>query len=246
MFKLPVYFLSDSHFKMDIDQSEINRREKLYHVFEKIKSTGGTLIIGGDFFDFWFDYKNVVPNGYIDLFQQLNELYKFKINIHYVLGNHDYWDFGYFQNKFGAKVYQGDLEFLNNNSKIFISHGDGLLKNDYGYRFMKKIIRSKMCIFLFRNFHPDWGCELAKKISKSSESYNHHDLHSEKIRSELIEYAHFQWNQGIDTILLGHYHQIGIIENRKKKLIFLGDWLRHFTVTKLDNNGWWQGNWNEV
>lgn len=246
MFKPPVYFISDNHFKMDVDESEINRRKKLYHVFEKIKSTGGTLIIGGDFFDFWFDYKYVIPIGYVDLMEKLYELKKTNINIHYILGNHDYWDFGYFQKKFGSKVYRSNLEFLNNKSKILISHGDGLLKNDYGYRFMKKIIRSNTCIFLFRNFHPDWGYSLAKKISKSSENYNHHDQKSEEIRSELIEYAHLQWELGIDTVLLGHYHQTGIVESGKNKLIFLGDWLRHYTVTRLDNNGWWQGNWNEL
>ena len=127
-----------------------------------------------------------------------------------------------------------------------MSHGDGLLKNDYGYRFMKKVIRSNFCIFLFRNFHPDWGCALAKKISKSSENYNHHDKKAKEIRLELTKYARLQWERGINTVLLGHYHQTGIIEEGNKRLIFLGDWLRYFTVTRLDKNGWWQGVWEEL
>ena len=134
----------------------------------------------------------------------------------------------------------------NGNTKIQVCHGDGLLKNDIGYRFMKKIIRSKLCIFLFRNFHADWGCWLARKISKTSEAYNHNDTKSKSIRKEMIEYAQTQWAAGFTTVLLGHYHQTGIVEENGKRLIFMGDWLRNFTVTRLDENGWWQGSWNEL
>ena len=87
---------------MDIDKSEIDRREKLYHVFDKIKSSGGTLIIGGDFFDFWFDYNSPHLTEYNSLIYELNQLSKSGIEIHYILGNHDYWDFGSFKKKFNA------------------------------------------------------------------------------------------------------------------------------------------------
>ena len=246
MFKLPVYFISDNHFKMDLDDSEKDRREKLFYVFDKIKSTDGTLVIGGDFFDFWFDYRYVIPAGYIDLLEQLNQLYLSGISIHYILGNHDYWDFGYFHKKFGAQVYAGNLEFHQDESTIQVCHGDGLLKHDGGYRLMKKIIRSQLCIFLFKNFHPDWGCALANKVSKVSSDYHQRDLKSKEIRDELINYARTQWKLGVKTVLLGHYHQTGIIEEDNNFIIFMGDWLQHFTVTRLDKSGWWQGNWEEI
>jgi UDP-2,3-diacylglucosamine hydrolase len=244
--KLPVYFVSDNHFKMDVDDSEKDRRSKLYHVFDKIKSTGGSLVIGGDFFDFWFNYRYVVPSGYVDLLEQLHQLNQSGVAIHFVLGNHDYWDFGYFKEKFSAEVYSGNLDFNQNDSQIQVCHGDGILKNDYGYRFMKKIIRSSLCIQLFKLFHPDWGCGLAKKVSETSGNYHHHDLKADAIRTELIEYGRSQWELGFNTVLLGHYHQTGIVEEDGNSLIFMGDWLRHFTVTRLDNNGWWQGKWDEV
>jgi len=246
MFKQPVYFISDNHFASETTPSEKERRNHLYQVFEKIKNTGGTLVIGGDFFDFWFNYKYVIPSGYEDLLDHLDDLNQSGITIHYVLGNHDYWDFGYFKKKFNALVYDQNLEINNGNAKIQVCHGDGLLKNDIGYRFMKKIIRSKLCIFLFRNFHADWGCWLARKISKTSEAYNHNDTKSKSIRKEMIEYAQTQWAAGFTTVLLGHYHQTGVVEENGKRLIFMGDWLRNFTVTRLDENGWWQGSWNEL
>ena len=246
MLKQPVYFISDNHFKLDIDSSEKKRRNRLYQVFEHIKSTGGTLVIGGDFFDFWFEYRHVLPSGYVDLLEHLSQLHQLGIGIHFVLGNHDYWDFGYFNKKFNAEVYNNNMEFEHDNSRVQVCHGDGLLKRDIGYRFMKKIIRSQICISLFRNFHADWGCWLAKKISNVSSSYHHHDVMNKAIQNEMIQYARTQWETGVNTVLLGHYHLTGIVEENRNLIIFMGDWLRHFTVTRLDSDGWWQGSWNEL
>ena len=244
MLSLPIYFVSDNHFSMAKSNSEQNRREKLFSLFDKIESSKGTLIIGGDFFDFWFDYKYVVPKGFNDILYRLEQLYKSGVKIHYILGNHDYWDFGSFTEKFGAIVHNKDLEFDINGQKILVTHGDGLLKNDVGYRFMKRIIRSKLAIFLFKLFHPDWGCALARKVSNTSSHYHHHDEKSIEIRNEMRQFANKKWNEGYDAVLIGHYHQIGIEASDEKSLIFMGDWLKHFTVTSLDKNGWQKNKWN--
>ena len=246
MLKLPVYFISDNHFHFNVNNEEQKRRSCLFNLFKNIKSTGGTLVIGGDFFDYWFNYKYVIPYGYIDLLGELEKLNKSGIKIHYILGNHDYWDFGYFKNKFSAEVYDGNMNIKCSNNIIQVCHGDGLLKNDIGYRILKKIIRSKLFIFSFRNLHADWGCWLATKISNLSSSYNHIDDTNKQIRMEMVEYARTQWKVGINTVLLGHYHQTGIIEENGNRLIFLGDWIKHFTVTRFDENGWWQGRFDEV
>ena len=244
MLKEPVYFISDNHFNHKINSNEKERRKRLYEVFKKIKNTGGSLVIGGDFFDFWFYYPQMIPPGYSDLFEELSSLNKSGISIHFVLGNHDYWDFGYFEKKFNAKKYPENFNF--NNSEIQVCHGDGLLKHDVGYRFMKKIIRNKLFIFLFKNIPANWGYSIAEKISKTSGHYHHHDKKIRIIKEEMMDYAKSQWDIGYKTVLIGHYHQTGIIEKNGKQLIFMGDWLRHFTVTRLDKNGWWQGKWNEL
>jgi UDP-2,3-diacylglucosamine hydrolase len=192
------------------------------------------------------EYARSVPSGYVDLLEQLDRLHQSGIAIHFVLGNHDYWDFGYFKEKFGANVYSRNFEFTQDDTQIQVCHGDGLLKNDHGYRLMKKIIRSSFCIWLFKLFHPDWGCALAKKVSKASGDYHHHDLKANTIRTELIDYARSQWRLGYNIVLLGHYHQTGIVEENGNTAIFMGDWLRHFTVTRLDENGWWQGKWCDI
>lgn len=246
MLELPIYFVSDNHFSMELNESESERRQKLFSLFNQIESTRGTLVIGGDFFDFWFDYKYVVPKAFNDILFHLEKLHRSGIAIHYVLGNHDYWDFGSFTEKFGAIVHKGDLEFDINGEKVLVTHGDGLLKNDVGYRFMKKVIRSKLAIFLFRQFHPDWGCALAKKVSNTSSHYHHHHDKSIEIRTEMKQFANSKWEQGYQTVLIGHYHQTGIELKGEKRLIFMGDWLKHFTVTVLDDKGWHQKEWTNL
>jgi len=250
--KLPIYFVSDNHFFMDYPEGEEKRRNLLFSLFDKIKEDNGSLVIGGDFFDFWFDYGYENLLGYEDILDKLHELSSNGVDIHYVLGNHDYWDFGYFKKKFNAKVYRNNLEFSINNQKILVTHGDGLLSGDSGYRFMRKIIRSKLCIFLFKILGGSIGCRIAQRISNTSKKYNHSEYKNKKyhikksaIRQEINSYIKNQWINDYDTILVGHYHQTGIDSMHDKKIIYLGDWLNYYTVTYLNNEGWGQASWKE-
>ena len=242
----PYYIISDNHFSMDLNQKEHDRRQKLFQVFNKIKSLNkGTLIIGGDFFDYWFQYKNEIPKGYDNILEALADLNNNNIEIHYILGNHDYWDFGYLNKKANIHTYKNDFVFNINNKKILITHGDGILKSDYGYRFMRKIIRSKLFIFLYKLLPAKITCSFAKKLSKSSADYNHHDKYLKLILKDTLEYAKTQWTNNYDIVCIGHYHQTGITDLNGKKLIYLGDWLSKYTVTVIDQNSCWQGNWKE-
>ena len=245
--KNPIYIISDNHFSMNSNnEEEIDRRNKLFKVFDKIKKQkDGTLIIGGDFFDYWFEYTNVMPSGYESILESLKSLVESGIEIHYVLGNHDYWDFGYLNNEIGITTHKRDLNIDHNNDKILITHGDGLLKNDYGYRIMRKIIRHPIFIKIFNLFPPSFTCKIANKISKVSSHYNHHpfDNHADLIKKDILEFAQVKWKEGINTVLVGHYHQTGIIKENNNKLIFLGDWLSKFTVTVINEKKYWQGDW---
>ena len=242
----PYYIVSDNHFSMDLSNHEYERRKKLFDVFNKIKTKKkGTLIIGGDFFDYWFEYNNEIPKGYDDILEALNDLNNNNIDIHYVLGNHDYWDFGYLNKIAGINTYKNNLEFELNHKKILITHGDGILKSDYGYRFMRKIIRSKLFIFLYKLFPAKLTCSLAKKISKSSSDYNHHDKYVNTIKHDTLKYAQKKWEHNYNIVCIGHYHQTGIKNVNNNKLIYLGDWLSKYTITVIDENSCWQGNWKE-
>jgi len=243
--KAPYYIVSDNHFCMDESKFEQERRTKLFNIFEKIKQTGGTLIIGGDFFDYWFEYDEVIPKGYENILDSFCEMSQNNIDIHYVLGNHDYWDFGYLSKHCNVKTHNGDLVIKHNDNNILITHGDGLLKNDYGYRFMKKIIRSSIFIKLYKAFPPSFTIKIANKTSQISSRYNHHDDYVKQIKKEILLYAKKKWKENFNMVLVGHYHQTGSINEQNNSLTFLGDWISKFTVTKIDDNGIWQGDWKE-
>jgi len=231
---------------MKSDDYEKNRREKLFKVFDCIKNNGpGTLIIGGDFFDYWFDYPDQIPSGYDDLLDELKKLKSSGINIHYILGNHDFWDFGYLTKYIGITTHNGDLILKINDKKIYITHGDGILKNDYGYRFMKKIIRSRLFIRMYTLFNSNFTTKLANKISNTSSRYNHNDKNVNIIKKDVLDFARKRWAENYNMVLVGHYHQVGTINEDSKSLTFLGDWLSKYTVTMIDEKGLWQGNSKE-
>ena len=138
--KAPYYIVSDNHFCMDDSDFEQKRRKKLFDIFEKIKQLGGTLIIGGDFFDYWFEYDNVIPKGYESILSSFCDMTKNNIDIHYVLGNHDYWDFGYLEQKIGLVFHKKDLKFNFNNNDI-----DNIISNlDYSLTLSQKNVLKEL------------------------------------------------------------------------------------------------------
>jgi len=238
--KKPIYIVSDNHFMLEKSKNELIRRKKFFKLFNHINKTGGTLIIGGDFFDFWVESFYGIPNYYEDILSELEKLKLNNIEIHYVVGNHDYWDFGFIYQKCGAIIHKKDFIFIDNNKKILVTHGDGLLKNDYLYRFMKKIIRSKLFILLVRLIPSSIMTFIAKKISNTKSKFHQSQYLPKNCKTELKNYAIEQINNNINTVLMGHYHQLGIEEINNGYFIHLGDWINQYTVTILTEEGVWK------
>ena len=245
--KKPIYIVSDNHFLLEKSRREKSRREKMFKLFSKIKKTGGTLIIGGDFFDFWLESFYGTPRYYADILDELQMLRHNNIEVHYVVGNHDYWDFGFINKKCGICIHKTDFSFTVDNKKILVTHGDGLLKNDYLYRFMKKIIRSSIFIF-FARLIPAFIMEaIAKKISNTKSKFNKIPALPKKCKQELRDYSTKQINNnGCDAVLMGHYHQVGIEKINDGHFIWLGDWINEYTLTILNDDGnWEQESWQQ-
>ena len=123
--------------------------------------------------------------------------------------------------------------------------GDGLIKNDYGYRLMKRVIRHPLSIFLSGLLRSKIGCKLASRVSKTSRHFTEGYTENMEVIEDIAEYAHTQFKKDYDTVLVGHYHRTGINTDKGKRLIWLGDWIKYFSVTIRDENGWKQLNWNE-
>ena len=238
----PIYFVSDNHFQKRNNSSENSRRLRFYSLLDEIESKKGSLVIGGDFLDFWFDYSGYVPLDYLDIFERLNLLKNSGCSIYYVLGNHDYWDFGFFGRVFAKEVIKDQYNVSVDGHKIRVIHGDGVFRSDYFYRLFRSIIRSRLCTSLFSLLSPSMGYYISSIISQADQ-HNSYYRENDNLKDRLKEYAKGQWVD-CDTILVGHYHQTGIVEYEGKRLIFMGDWLSKYTVTVYEKGEWRQLQWD--
>ena len=222
--QLPIYFISDIHLMLDESSDESAKRESLYRFLNFVRTTRGTLFFVGDLFDFYFEYPDVIPKSYFDFYNKAFQLKKAGVDLRFIAGNHDYWVLDFMKKKLMNHTYFDDTTFSLRGKNFYITHGDGVLSWDYGYRILKKIIRSPFFIWCFRLLHPTLAYKIARKGSRTE---NHPELPEEvreKIRNELKKYALTHLQKGFDYMVCGHYHLNEIIDVEKGKLAVLGDW----------------------
>tara|TARA_B100001758_G_scaffold246344_1_gene261217 strand:- start:1087 stop:1833 length:747 start_codon:yes stop_codon:yes gene_type:complete len=241
---LPVYFISDIHLMLKRTDSEVNREEILFKFLDHVRQTGGTLIINGDLFDFYFEYKDVIPKVYVPFYYQILKLRESGVRVHYVLGNHDYWVMDFINDTLFDKVYSNDVKMNIGNKTFYITHGDGFLSWDRGYRLLKRIIRSRLFIWFYRSLHPRIGYSFASWVSKKGKHYIHSDEYNQRILNEMEIQAKPFIDDGYDYFISGHYHQAKELQMKKGKLIILGDWLSFFTYAKFDGKDLKLHYWN--
>jgi UDP-2,3-diacylglucosamine hydrolase len=222
--KTPVYFISDIHLKLRASPEEKKRRGSLYRLLDQIRKTGGSCFFVGDLFDFYFEYPHLIPKAYMDFYQKAMDMKKDGIELHLLLGNHDYWVQEFITEELMDQVYFDDAILELDGKRFFITHGDGLLSWDHGYRILKKIIRSKFFIWLFRWVHPTIAYRLANAISKSGRHQTHSNDFNKDVRIELQNVAKNHFDNGFDFMICGHYHLGEMFSVNEGKLAVLGDW----------------------
>ncbi|MBA4197982.1 MAG: UDP-2,3-diacylglucosamine hydrolase [Chitinophaga sp.] len=234
----PVYFLSDFHLGAPDYESSLLREKKIIAFLDSIKHNASTIFIMGDMFDFWYEYKKVVPKGFVRLLGKLAELTDAGISIHFFVGNHDMWMTDYFQKELNIKVYFHPQTFQINQKKFFIGHGDGLGPGDHGYKFIKKIFRNKICQWLFGQMHPTFGLGLANYFSrKSREKTGTSDefFMGEENEWLIIYSKEILQKEHFDFFIFGHRHlPLDFQLNTSSRYINLGDWIRNFTYAFFD------------
>lgn len=201
------------------------KRELLFVNFLKYsKNKISDLYILGDLFDYWFEYKKVFQKGYFRTFNALAELVDSGTNIHYIIGNHDFLHVDFFEKQIGAKLYFDPIEVDINNKKFYLAHGDGLVKNDIGYKILKKILRNPVAQRLYSMIHPDLGIKIASSSSKKSREYTENKNYGK--RNGLFETAKNKIDEGFDYVLFGHSHNLIQRQYKNGFYINLGTWLK--------------------
>src|SRR5215213_7006171 len=163
-----IYFLSDFHLGAPDAQSSLQREKRIVQFLSSIKNDAHLIFIVGDMFDFWYEYRKVVPRGFVRLLGKIAELSDAGIDIHFFVGNHDMWMKNYFEKELNVPVYFEPKEFRFNDKKFLMGHGDGLGPGDHGYKAMKKVFRNPVCQWLFGAFPPYFGMKLADYFSQKS------------------------------------------------------------------------------
>lgn len=231
-----IYFISDAHLSHLETQDTKSRREKLIEFLQSIHGADALYILG-DLFDFWFDYKHVIPKYHHQIFCGISSLRGSGTKIYILGGNHDFWLGDFFTNHLDVEIIPPEHEITINGKRFFLAHGDGLLPGDTGYKILKSILRSRVAIFLFKWLHPDIGFKFAEMISQSSRRYNSsEDAIIERLTILGEEFAKTKFKGEIDFVLFGHIHRPHQLNDGKKRFLILGDWMKYFSYGKFENN----------
>lgn len=230
---IKAYFFSDAHLGIDTSTFEQERQQILLQFLEKIAKDATHLYIIGDLFDFWYEYKKVIPKKYFQFLYKLNGLTESGVEVHYLAGNHDFYLGQFFDDQLNITTWSDEYEFSLEGKNFYIWHGDGLGKKDGGYRLLKKIMRNKFNQRIFRLIHPDLGITLARWLSGSSRKYTN-QLNHLRDEGDYFRFAEKQFENGIDYVLMGHRHNPLVHTVGEKIYINLGDWITHFTYAVFD------------
>jgi len=227
------YFISDAHLGLGSREEERAKENRLIAFLDHIRGDARELFIVGDLFDAWFEYRTVIPKGFHRLFAKLDELTEANIPVHYLAGNHDYWMRDFFHDELGMMTHHDPFTTTVDGKKILIHHGDGLATNDTGYRILKKVLRSKINIWLYTWLHPDLGLALARSSSKKSRHYTSTKDYGEE--DGMVQFARAKIDEGYDIVIMGHRHDPMCKEIGNGVYINLGDWIHHNTYACLEN-----------
>ncbi len=233
-----VYFLSDFHLGAPNDTESRKREDRLVRFLQDARKDAGIIFIVGDIFDFLFEYKTVVPKGFVRILGTLAQMADEGIQLHIFTGNHDLWMQDYLSKELNAKLYFEPQAFTIQNKQFLIGHGDGLGPGDKGYKRLKKMFTNPICQWLFRWLHPDAGIQLANYLSRKSRAKtgNADEIFLGEDKEWLILYTKEKAKtMSVDYFIFGHRHYaIDLKINDKSRYINLGDWIRLNTYAVFD------------
>ena len=235
-----VYFASDQHLGAPTQEASRHREKKFVAWLDEVKKDAEAIFLLGDLFDFWFEYKTVVPKGFVRVLGKLAEIRDSGIPIYFFVGNHDLWMRDYFQLELNIKVYHEPQVFNINNKIFLIGHGDGLGPEDKGYKRMKKVFTFPLFQWMFRQIHPDSAVKLGQYMSVKNKMISGDEdanfLGEEK--EWLVQYSKRKLlKTHYDFFVFGHRHlPLNIKLQENSTYINLGDWITYFTYGEFDKN----------
>jgi UDP-2,3-diacylglucosamine hydrolase len=232
-----IFFASDFHLGLKVGTPPLDREKKVVAWLNKIVHEAKEIYLLGDVFDFWWEYKYVVPRGFTRFLGTVSEMTDSGIPIHFFSGNHDMWLGNYLSNECGVTIHREPLTTSFNGRTFHLAHGEGLGSNNAGYKILLNIFHNKPLRHLYSALHPYIGMGFGYRWSLSSrlgKGISMEFLGEEK--EDLIRYASsFSASEKIDYFIFGHRHQAMSCRIKKGgEIFFLGDWIKHSSYAEWD------------
>lgn len=249
-----VYCISDMHLGFPDAETSRVRERVLVDWLSSISADVSDLFLLGDVFDFWFEYNQVVPKGFVRFIGALAQLADRGVRMHIFVGNHDLWMRDYFEEELGAIIYteptEFEFQFEDNKIRVCMGHGDGMGPGDYGYKLLKKVFVNPIAQFLFGWLHPDFGVRLAhawsgtRKTSTIKAGEVPFDPATDFILAAVRERHAIDQreNRLMSAYVFGHrHHPIALELDASATYYNLGDWFtpnyKNAYVLKIDAKG---------
>ena len=232
-----IYFVSDAHLGSKMHADSVESERKLCRWLDFARQDAQAIYLLGDIFDYWFEYKTVVPRGFTRLLGKLSEITDSGIDVHFFIGNHDIWLTDYLQNECGLIIHRKPLVTEIFGKKFFIAHGDGLADKSVAFRFLRKVFHSKFLRFWFAGIHPRWTISLAHAWSNKSRETGGTDDFLGEDKEYLIQFAkqEIARTPDIDYFVFGHRHiLLDFPLTEKSHVINIGDWIHLFSYAVFD------------
>lgn len=236
------FFIADAHLGSKIVEDARLHEKKVVQLLDHLEKEGATAIyLLGDMFDFWFEYKRVIPKGFTRFLGKLAELSDKGIDIHFFIGNHDIWTFGYLAKEIGMKVHYKEEVVDINNKRCFLAHGDGIYTTDKKFKFIRSIFHSRFCQKLFAALPSSWGIGFGLKWSASNRKIQlqHTNEYLGENKEWLVQFAKsHEEKEHIDYYIFGHRHiLLDLMIKSGSRVCILGDCIHMFSYACIDEKG---------
>lgn len=246
-----IYFLSDAHLGSRALRHTRQQERRLVRFLDDIKEKAEAVYLLGDMFDFWFEYRMVVPRGFTRFLGKLSELTDSGVEVHYFAGNHDLWTWDYLVEECGVILHREPMTLSLADKTFYIGHGDGLGDPDPRFRFIRSIFHSPLCQWLFRWLHPDLGMRFGLNWAKHSrlahgEGGDPPYLGEDKEHLVLYAKDYLRSHPDVNYFLFGHRHiELDLMLSDQSRMVILGDWISQYTYAVFDGEHLYMENYVE-
>lgn len=238
-----VYFLSDVHLGSCAFNDDKEREQKLVRWLASIQDNASDIYLLGDIFDFWYEYKYVIPKGFVRLLGKLAELSDKGVKLHFFIGNHDIWVRDYFEKELGMNVYLYDTVQEINGKRFYLAHGHRTGYRPWIVKLMHYVFHAGWVRRLYNCIHPTINYWFGLKWSKNNRLYKHKQEDAEYLGEDkefLVQFAktYCKTHPDIDYFIFGHRHvMLDLMLSKTARVVYLGDWISHFSYAVFDDDG---------